>query len=243
VRSRSRNQSNRGDEENPYWISFSDLMSGLLVVFILAVVTLIIELTEKNQEIQQGIDELKLAQEARSQILLEVREELAAQNIVVEIADNETVLRIPEETLSFKSAKASLPTGSTVSEAVRGIGTAVHTAIMKNQRYQYLDTVFIEGHSDSQGIGYHGRGNWGLSTDRAISLWKYWRTEVNVEPKLPSIENTFGQKLFSVSGYGSTRLLVENDDTDEKRRLNRRIDIRFTVKKPEISDLESIQAR
>ena len=25
-----------GEEENPYWMSFSDIMSGLLVIFILA---------------------------------------------------------------------------------------------------------------------------------------------------------------------------------------------------------------
>mgnify|MGYP003667330882 FL=1 len=40
------------DEENPYWMSFSDLMSGLLVIFILAAVALIIELTQKTKDIE-----------------------------------------------------------------------------------------------------------------------------------------------------------------------------------------------
>ncbi|MDU3956382.1 MAG: chemotaxis protein MotB, partial [Pseudomonas aeruginosa] len=34
------------DEENPYWMSFSDIMSALLVIFILASVILILQLME-----------------------------------------------------------------------------------------------------------------------------------------------------------------------------------------------------
>ena len=73
----------RVDEENPYWISFSDLMSGLLVVFILAAVALIIELTQTQQKIEQDIQQLQNAEKARKDILYEIRNELARQNIIV----------------------------------------------------------------------------------------------------------------------------------------------------------------
>ena len=39
---RRSNKSASVDEENPYWMSFSDVMSGLLVIFILASVILIL---------------------------------------------------------------------------------------------------------------------------------------------------------------------------------------------------------
>jgi hypothetical protein len=94
----SRRVSTNVDEENPYWISFSDLMSALLVIFILAVLALIIELTQRTQDIDAGIEELKKAEQARQAILHEVKDQLAKQNIKVVIADNETVIRIPEET-------------------------------------------------------------------------------------------------------------------------------------------------
>lgn len=42
------------DEDNPYWVSFSDLMSGLLVIFILASVALIIELTQRTNDVEMG---------------------------------------------------------------------------------------------------------------------------------------------------------------------------------------------
>jgi len=230
------------DEENPYWISFSDLMSALLVIFILAAVALIIELTQRTQDIDAGIEELKKAEQARQDILNEVREELAKQNIKVEIADNETVIRIPEETLSFKSGDDQIP--EDMVESVKSIGAVLHSAVMKNDRFTYLDTVFVEGHTDSVPIKfgkYWTKGNWGLSADRAITVWKLWSEELVLEPSLNELLNHSEENLFSVSGYAATRRVELDESTLELRAKNRRIDIRFTVKRPSIEDLEKIK--
>jgi flagellar motor protein MotB len=226
------------DEENPYWMSFSDLMSGLLVIFILAAVALIIELTQKSQKIDASIAEFKKAEEARRDILLDIKDELAKQNIHVDIVENDTVLRIPESTLSFESAKDTLPQDDITQLEVRAIGVALHKAITTNERWKYLDTVFVEGHTDSVGIWYRGKGNWGLSADRAVSIWKLWQTEIPVEPKLNELMNFNNQLLFSVSGYADTRRVDLIEETEEQRAKNRRIDIRFTVKKPKLEDYE-----
>ena len=226
------------DEENPYWMSFSDLMSGLLVIFILAAVALIIELTQKSEKIDASIEELKKAEEARRNILIDIQEELAKQNIHVEIVENDTVLRIPESTLSFESAKDTLPEEEQTQQEVRAIGIVLHKAITTNERWKYLDTVFVEGHTDSVGIWYRGKGNWGLSADRAVSIWKLWQSDIPVEPKLNELTNFNGQLLFSVSGYADTRRVDLTEETEEQRARNRRIDIRFTVKKPKLEDYE-----
>lgn len=224
------------DEENPYWMSFSDLMSGLLIIFILAAVALIIELTQKTDNIDKTIKELVQAEKARRSIILDIQEELAKQNIRVEIVDNDTVIRIPESTLSFESAQDKLPDDEIVQKSVRAIGLALHSAIQTNERFKYLDTVFIEGHTDSVGIGYRGKGNWGLSADRAISIWKVWQDELDLSPRLDDFKNGYGQNLFSVSGYAATRRVDEVEETDEQKAKNRRIDLRFTVKKPSSVD-------
>lgn len=228
------------DEENPYWVSFSDLMSGLLVIFLLAVVALILELTEKNQKIDEGIEELKKAEQARQSIINEVKTELQKMNIVVEIADNETVLRIPEKTLTFRSGDDKIPKTKQKQEAVKNIGHVLHRAILRDGRYAYLDTVFVEGHTDSDGIKYRGKGNWGLSADRAISVWKAWLNNDSLTPKFDEFKNHANQRLFSVSGYAATRRIELNEFSDREKAKNRRIDIRFTVKRPKISQLEEI---
>jgi len=232
------------DEENPYWISFSDLMSALLVIFILAALALIIELTQKTDSIDESIKELQKSEQARQDILNEVKERLAKQNIKVVIADNETVIRIPEGTLSFKSGQDLI--SDKMLGSVKSIGRILHTAIMKNDRFKYLDTVFVEGHTDSIPIKfgkYWTKGNWGLSADRAITVWTLWSEELELTPALNELMNHSGENLFSVSGYAATRRVQLIEETPEQRAKNRRIDIRFTVKRPSIEDLENIKPK
>jgi len=217
-------------------MSFSDLMSALLVIFILATVALIIELTQKSEKIDASIQELQRAEEARRNILLDIKEDLAKQNIIVEIVENDTVLRIPESTLSFESAKDTLPEDDKTQTEVAAIGDALHKAITKEERWKYLDTVFVEGHTDSVNIWYRGKGNWGLSTDRAVSIWKLWQEKNSLLPKLNELKNFNGQLLFSVSGYADTRRVDLVEKSEDQRARNRRIDIRFTVKKPKLED-------
>ncbi|MFT5700277.1 MAG: flagellar motor protein MotB [Desulforhopalus sp.] len=247
MRSSLRTQSVRVDEENPYWISFSDLMSALLVVFILAAVALIIELTETQKKIENDIQQLQNAEQARKDIIYEIKNELAKQNITVIVADNDTVLRIPETTLTFKSNSYEIPEDEQLRKALEQIGFILHNTINKPfddsknglMRFEYLDTVFLEGHTDSQ-ASRRVKGNWGLSSYRAISLWEFWEERLAVSPTFSEMENAFGQKLFSVSGYAASRRVQLTEETPEQRTVNRRIDIRFTVKRPTISQLEEI---
>jgi len=57
------------------------------------------------------------------------------------------------------------------------------------------------------------------------------------------LKNGYGNVLFSVSGYAATRRVNEIEETPEERRSNRRIDIRFTVKRPELADFEEVSKR
>jgi flagellar motor protein MotB len=243
----SRKKTPKVDEENPYWISFSDLMSALLIIFILAAVALVIELTQQRQKIEQDITELQHAEQARRDILHEVRDELAKYDIEVMITDNDTVLRIPENTLAFESNSVMIPSSGDSRESISTVGYVLHQAIFRpfnadkdaKRRFDYLDTVFIEGHTDSLPTK-RKMGNWGLSADRAISLWNFWESELSVTPSFGDLTNAFGNKLFSVSGYAATRRVNKIEETKADRRANRRIDIRFTVKRPSISQLEDI---
>ena len=67
------------DEENPYWISFSDIMAGLLVIFVLAAVALILELEQKREQWDKTIAEIARAEEVRKDILREIEEELGIE--------------------------------------------------------------------------------------------------------------------------------------------------------------------
>lgn len=233
------------DEENPYWMSFSDIMSALLVIFILASVILILQLMEIQKELEQRqvqfeeeVQELKKAEEVRRTILDEAVEALRQRNIRVEVSENHTVLRIPNDLLGFDTGAYELQ--MRYEDTAREIGEVLNAVLSQEGRIEYLDTLFIEGHTDNRPFpGFMGKGNWGLSTFRAISLWQFWSNALPENRRLDRLMNRAGQPLFSVSGYAATRPVNTQQLTENELRENRRIDIRFTIRRPDSADYEA----
>jgi flagellar motor protein MotB len=180
------------------------------------------------------------AEQVRRDILREVEIELREKNIPVEISDNETVLRIPENLLAFDTNEYQIPTKEGVKQTVEEIGIVLHKAITKNERWHFLDTIFIEGHTDRRRSPRH-MGNWGLSTFRAISVWDFWNKKLPSGEQLSDLVNHSGLPLFSVSGYGETRPVQVKQVTEKDFEKNRRIDIRFTVRRPALEEFENIR--
>jgi len=234
------------DEENPYWISFSDIMAGLLVIFIMASLALILELIQVQEKLEQtqtevleAIKEIAKAEKVRRDILYEIKDELIKKTILVEVSDNDSVLRIPDKQLSFRTNQYNIPSDKLAQVVALEIGKALHNSITKENRFQYLDTIFVEGHTDSRRSPRH-MGNWGLSTFRAISIWNFWNDNLDKGKPLSGLKNHDGHPLFSVSGYAETRPVNFSESNEAELSQNRRIDIRFTVKRPTIHQYEQV---
>ena len=144
--------------DNPYWMSFSDMMSGMLIIFILVCTALLLKLSQMEEQVAANIDELKNASKVRSEILQDIFAELKAQGIEVLISDNDTILRIPENSFHFRTGSFE------ITEDLRGtaelIGRALYTAITREDRWGYLETVFVEGHSDSRKAPNYPYAHW-----------------------------------------------------------------------------------
>jgi flagellar motor protein MotB len=238
VQRNKKHPSARAEEDNPYWMSFSDILSGLLILFVLASMALILQLKETQDMATQQIDQLKKAEEIRRNLLEEVQAELRKQNIDVLVADNETVLRIPESTLNFRTNQYEIP--DNYRSNVTTIGRELTKALKKDERFIFFDTIFVEGHTDPRPSRSFVGGNWGLSTNRAISVWRAWEDD---RLALTSMTNHQQDQLFSVSGYADSRQIprVEGVAYGDWLTLNRRIDIRFTIKRPLIRDFEKLE--
>ena len=224
-------------EENPYWMSFSDIMSGLLVIFILACAVLLVQMLELQDQVQDNLTELHKANEVRRTILQEIEKQLGKKGINVEVSDNHTVLRIPNRQLFFKTNRYDIQ--SIHQDAVREIGRILFESINDPDRLKYLDTIFVEGHTDKRRATRFAMGNWGLSAFRAISVWKFWTGQTDYGKALMDLQNKGGKPLFSVSGYAASRM-VDPGDNEESQRSNRRIDIRFTTRQPTIENYTGV---
>lgn len=224
-------------------------MSALLVIFILASVILILQLMEIQKELEQRqvefeqeLVELKKAEQVRRTILDEAVEALRKRGIKVEVSENHTVLSIPNDLLGFDTGAYEIH--SAYQSRALEIGQVINEVVSRDNRVNFLDTIFIEGHTDNRPLpGFMGKGNWGLSTFRAISLWQFWSSALPSEDQLARLLNKDGKPLFSVSGYGETRPVVLHQVSEEDFKRNRRIDIRFTIRRPNSAQYERVKER
>jgi flagellar motor protein MotB len=69
------------------------------------------------------------------------------------------------------------------------------------------------------------RDNWDLSTARAKAIYNGLTSR---QPDLDLLLNQHEQPVLGVSGYADRRRVAEND-SDDNRRKNRRIDLRFVM--------------
>jgi len=233
------------DVENPYWLSFSDIMAGLLAIFILTLVTLMIQLYQQiavqkdvKRKVEKALSELVQIDEMRKELLVEIKENLQKRGINIEIQENHSVIRIPDDQLYFKSGKHDIQ--KKLEKLVDQVGIVLEKALNKKNRMKYVDTIFIEGHTDSRPFKKQEMGNWGLSSYRAIAVWNFWTEKPGKQLSFTKMKNINNKNVFSVSGYADTRRVEMNEDTDLKRKRNRRIDLRFTMKIPIADDLQNI---
>lgn len=246
VRILRRQNAEENDEGTSYWMSFSDLMAALLAVFVLAVVVLALNLGQQQSSLenqqnqfQNQIEDIRVAEEVRADTVEEIRQTLEDHGVEVYVSENQSVLSIPSEQLGFEAADHEI--SEDYEDISLTIGHAISDAIRSENRHEHLDTVFVEGHTDDvPHDGLWDTGNWGLSTFRAISLWALWGDELPDQHQLGTLQNASGDPLFSVSGYAETRPVVADQSTETDRAANRRIDVRFTIVRPSAENLEDI---
>lgn len=204
--------------------SVSDLMAGLLSIFILALCYFMLNFQTVTNK-YTGNTEL------RNQLLKDVGKDLQAQGLQVRIDTKQGVLRIPESVL-FESGEANIKEQG---QAVVGkLSQSLLKTMTRPEYREALETVFIEGHTDN--VPIHNeffQSNWELSTQRAINTWNLMRNDV---PEFNWLVNPRGEPIFSCSGYAETRPVRENGldpNSEEGRAANRRIDIRFVMMPPQ----------
>lgn len=230
-----------------YQDSISDLMSGLVFIFIITIVMFVIKFSNVTQKKNEAINEHNEINKARETLLQELKETLQKLGVKVTIDSKSGILRLPEDALfnvgedqlSDKGVKAL----HTLGENLKILLSCETTKISNlcDNGLPKVDAIFIEGHSDEQNL--FGRlkdkfkSNLNLSAQRAINTYSL------VEKDVGELRNKQGEFLFSVAGYGARRPAnprpdnFRSLDSKEKARHyqeDRRIDLRFVMSIPKI---------
>lgn len=253
--------------EGGYLVSVSDLMSGLVFIFMITLVSFIINFQDASNKIEKTqlemnkeiyrLDTVKNKLDdnevVRANILETVQNELEKKHdINVNVDITHGVLRLNQNSITFDSGSAELDEKNlqkllVIKKTLEGIlpcfSVNLHDQYpqckeINNKDNANLESVFIEGHTDNTNFINDKNG------------YKNWQLSVNraiksymilvdSSPILSEMKNENNEAVFSVSGYGSERPLPNHrHQLPTFDAANRRIDLRFIMTPPSLTKIE-----
>lgn len=219
-----------------YLASSADLMIGILFIFIIMVVYLAVEIRRVQSEQGPAVDPVR-------SLVVEVGGRLKNKGVQVELDPDSGVIAFPADALfdrgKFVPRDTALPAIEQTKEVLISVipcfvgsakGRSKECPAINPKGVQ-LETVMVEGHTDSIQYADEARGNnWHLGLDRARYIF-----DVLGNSQLGSYRNRKGQPILGVASYADTRPAksnksrsTDNSLPDSKAR-DRRVELRFIL--------------
>lgn len=211
-------------EEAGYLASASDLMVGLLFVFIIMVVIL----SQRVEEAESGSknnDPLESAVRA-------IGKKIQQSGVPVVIDPASGVITLPADTLFPRGLAELNADGVAVlgraKLALNGILPCYIYSERKNRsncppnpNEVEIETIFIEGHTDSTPLQRGIYTNWHLGLDRAHAVY-----DVLTVGPMQNFKNERSLDVVGISSYADKRPNKDEPNDDAK---NRRVELRFVL--------------
>jgi len=248
-------------EEN-YLASVSDLMSGLIFIFIITLMVFSLKLKDSQEDQVEKINirdkEIEMCKKAlelltnarglRTTLLENMEQSMRKHGFNVKIDTDHGVISLPEQVLfpsgsnqlqeagkKMLSILAEVLYANLKTHTFNASGTSAFSNIILPDDIQpsYVEAVFIEGHTDNVPTGKSSPFRDNWDLSTARSFTTY-KSLMEAQPSLNQLLNESRHPIFSVSGYAEFRPVASND-SEEGRTLNRRIDIRIIMSPPKVS--------
>lgn len=204
--------------EDCFTTSISDLMAGLLNIFILALAYYILNFSVIREQWENN-------DTIRNQFLKEIQSSI----VMVEIDEKKGTITLPEGLL-FNRGEAKFKNEES-KKLIKKLSFVFVKLLNEDKYSNRIDTIFIEGHTDNTQVKGKAYGNWELSVNRAIETWKLMNN-AGTQPKISTLTNKKGEPFFSCSGYADTRPVIPDATNEKGHEANRRISFRVTVTPP-----------
>ena len=198
-------------EENAFSLSTGDLMAGLLFIFILLLMSAMLQVQEKaeqDEEIVKKYDQIK------THLYIDLQEEFKEDLTVWRATIDSTLcIRFQEPSMLFDLDKAILKNKFKVI-----LDDFFPRYIKVLNRPEYRDNIVeirIEGHTDSDGEYFH---NMELSQNRTRTVLQYCYSLMNESEAL------WAKQLITANGLSSSQPILVNGVEDKG--LSRRVEFR-----------------
>lgn len=222
-----------------YWQSYSDMMSSLLMLFILLVLTLVsvnrAEMIKNQQELE------RVYEEANYQISEVIKTKQYIVNQLIDELDQEELgITIDAETgtISFNSNLLFDRNSSVLKEegkqAINKFFPKYVEILFRERNLEYVDEIQVVGHTDTDASYEY---NLELSQDRALSVAYYIMVDNGVgfdDETLMKLRNYMG-----ANGKSFSRPVMNNGEIDMD--ASRRVEFAFNIKDSTLtSNIEDI---
>lgn len=256
------------DEGENYFVSMTDMMVGVLFIFIILLMTFALDFRTTTddreqaldvaREVAQRLDRLQSDVDTQLQRLADVRadrrtlldnlhDRLASKNLNVQVDEANGVLRLTEDSVRFPPGNAEL--GERSRDNVRAIADALASVLPGWVRCRVNPDGGAPVCQSLKGAGIETLFIEGHtdSTGSDADNWRLsteravntYREMLTVAPELRSFLNSGGQEILSVSGYASARP-IDPRPVREAFDRNRRIDLRFVMETDTQQGMEQI---
>lgn len=207
-------------EETSYWLSFSDLMASVLIIFILLFVYNLIAYEESMNETEKMIQELT---STRMKIITMLQEEFDKEDIDI-IIDPKTGAIQLNESILFDSGKSQLKDEGKLF-AEKFIPIYVKILLGNDEIKSQISQIIIEGHTDDVG-GY--LYNLKLSQERSLSVAQFL-----INPEFDYMYKNEMEKYLTINGRSYSEPILNSDGSINKD-ASRRVEIKFRLIEEEV---------
>lgn len=214
------------DEESNFWISTSDLMCSVLIVFILLFVFMLAnyqdEIREYKSEIEEKNEILISLNSTRIKIIEKLVDEFKKANIDVNIDEKSGAIKL-EESVLFDVNKSELKEeGKNYLYKIIPLYSKI--LIDDPSIKEEISQIIIEGHTDDTGEYLH---NLKLSQERAFSVADYILSDKVVFNNKDEFKN-----YISTNGNSYSNPIINDNGVIDKDK-SRRVEVKFTLKQEE----------
>ena len=209
----------RIEEGNGYWISFSDLMSGVLIIFMLLFIYKILDYQNNIESKEAMIESLS---STRAQIITMLQEEFEKEDIDILIDPKTGAIRLSEAILFDYGRNELKEEGKSFLQ--KFIPIYVRILFSDEKIKSQVSQIIIEGHTDDSGDYIY---NLKLSQERALSVVEYLIGD--------SLNYYYKNDLqYNLTANGrSFSELITNEDGTVNANASRRVEIKFRLNEEE----------
>ena len=245
-----RGKHRREEEETSYWLSYSDMMAALLLIFILIISFTLLqsqtvyeekeneliaqkELVEEQQEqLEEQQEQLDKLIGIRKELIEALKQEFEGSDLSVAV-DSKTGSIALDSSILFDSGQYSLKT--TGEDLLKKFLPKYIKVLTSKDFKDYVAEIIIEGHTDSTGSYLF---NLELSQKRALSVSSFCLdTEKNV---LSQEQVGRLRKIVTANGKSFSSPVLDANGR-ENQNASRRVEFLFRLKDEEmINDISQI---